>query len=193
MFDTDDDIIIIQLQGGQTITDNFDRGDSSDLGTNWTVVTSESAFNISSNTAIPSIVTSDCAERYSGVTWSDNQSSEVEVTLTGVDSGAGLGVIVRCASGARTYYRLVINALGGWTLGKNEGGSFSSLASGTTTYSAGAILKLSAIGTTITSTYNGTQLDSRTDTSISSGSPGISLSSVIVTGSVDDWVGKDGL
>jgi hypothetical protein len=127
------------------------------------------------------------------VTWTDNQSSEVKVTVTGTGAGNGGGVLVRCASGARTYYRLVIDANGAWATTKNVAGSSTSLASGTTTYSAGAVIKLSITGTTLVSTYNGVQLDSRTDSSIASGSPGIAYSASVTTCILDDWTGIDGL
>lgn len=179
--------------GGQTITDDFNRANNSDLGASWTTVTSEGNLEIISNTASTINVMTDDSERYSGVTWTDNQSSEAEITVSATDAGAGLGVIVRCASAARTYYRIVINSDGEWELLKQVAGTGTALASGTTTYVAGAVLKLSAIGTTITSTYNGSQIDTRTDSSIASGSPGIALSSNITSGNIDDWVGKDGL
>lgn len=180
---------------GQTQTDNF-TGTSADLGANWTVVTSDNPMMRSADVAI--VLTggeaNDAAEYYSGVTWTANQSSEAKIVgQTGVGGGAGYGVTVRNASAARTYYRLVINADGQWELGYRSAGTYNFLASGTTTYSAGAVLKLSAIGTTITSTYNGSQIDSRTDSNIpASGSPGVVYSSVS-TGSIDDWSGSDGL
>ena len=179
--------------GGQTVSDDFNRADNADLGANWTVVSGESTWTINGNTAIPSSTVADCTERYSGVSWTDNQSSEANATAGGSSAGAGPGVAVRCASGARTFYRLVIDNAGNWEMGKMVAGTFTSLATGTTTYSAGALIKLSAIGTTITSTYNGSQIDSRTDSSISSGSPGVSYSSFITTPSLDNWVGRDGL
>jgi len=178
---------------GQTITDAFTRGDSSDLGVNWTTITSETSIQLLSNSAQPSSVGADCGEYYSGATWTANQSSEAAITVTGGTAGTGGGVSVRCASGARTYYRAVIDASGHWEVGWVGTGTFHSLATGTTTYSAGAVMKISIIGTTLTTTYNSVQLDSRTDSNIATGSPGISYSSSTTTCIMDNWTGIDGL
>lgn len=177
--------------GGQTVSDSFTRADNADLGANWTPVVS--TLKIVSNAAQPANTGVDACERYSGVSWTDNQSSEAAITGGGGDAGGGTGVSVRCASGATTFYRLIFNGDGEWEVGRMVAGVFTSMASGTTTYSAGAVLKLSAIGTTITSTYNGSQLDSRTDVVIASGSPGVCYSSVTTSPTLDNWVGKDGL
>lgn len=179
--------------GGQTISDNFNRGDSADLGANWTVLTGEAAWKISVNTAQPSSTTTDCTEYYSGVSWTANQSSEGKVTVVEITAGNGVGVAVRCSTSARTYYRLVINSDGEWKVAKMVAGVYTVLTSGTATYSVGAVLKLTVSGTTLTSVYNGVQIGSTTDSAISSGSPGIMMSSTIISGSVDDWTGIDGL
>lgn len=177
--------------GGQTINDDFNRADSADAGANWTPVTGQ--LQIVSNSARLFDGSSAC-ERYSGVTWTDNQSSEVKVTANATAAaGSGYGVAVRCSASANTFYRLVINGDGEWELIKKVTGSNTVLTSGTATYSAGAVLKLSAIGTTITSTYNGSQLDSRTDSAIASGSPGLAYSTSLTSGNMDDWTGIDGL
>lgn len=177
--------------GGQTLTDNFNRADNADLGANWTPVTDQ--LQIIGNT-VQLFSGNDATERYSAVTWTANQSSEAKITAAAATSaGVGYGVSVRCASAANTCYRLVINGDGEWELGRVVAGAFTSMASGTTSYSAGAVLKLSAIGTTITSTYNGSQLNSQTEGTISTGSPGLAYSSSIASGNIDDWTGIDGL
>lgn len=177
--------------GGQTVTDDFNRADSADLGANWTPVTD--SFGIVSNSARPNNSNNDACERYSGVTWTANQSSQVKVTTTGTSAGAGGGVSVRCSTVAETHYRLVINADGEWELIRFVAGAATVLASGTATYASGAILKLSAIGTTITSTYNGSQIDTRTDAVIATGQPGVAYSSSSNDTVLDDWSGSDGL
>lgn len=186
---------------GQTITDDFNRANGGDIGANWTPVTSETAMQILSNQIQPQSAGADCGERYSGVTWAANQSSECAVTVTGGTAGTGGGVLVRCASGARTYFRLVVDDAGHWEVGRTVSGTFTSLATGTTTYSAGAKIKLTATGTSpsiqLTSVYNGSQLNSQTvnvgSTALDSGSPGISYSSATTTCILDDWTGIDGI
>ena len=176
---------------GQTVTDDFNRANSGDLSANWTPVVDQ--LQIVSNSAQP-FSGSDATERYSAVTWTANQSSEAKITCAATtDAGAGLGVGVRYSAADNTGYRLVINGDGEWELGRMSAGSFTFIASGTTTYSAGAVLKLSIIGTTLTSTYNGVQIDTRTDANIATGSPASVYSSSIASGNIDDWTGRDGL
>jgi hypothetical protein len=177
---------------GQTINDDFARGDYADLGANWTPL--QTTFKILSQTAQPEDFVSDACERYSGVTWTADQSSEAKVTVVGGTGGSGIGVAARCSASAVTFYRLVIGGSGDWELSWFNAGAFNSLASGNVTYVAGAVIKLSAVGTTITSTYNGSQLEiPRTHSGITSGFPGVAYSSETTSGNLDDWTGKDGL
>lgn len=177
--------------GGQTVTDNFNRADNSDLGASWTPVTDQ--LQIVGN-AVQLFSGNDATERYSAVTWTANQSSEAKITAAATTSaGVGYGVSVRCSAAANTCYRVVINGDGEWEIGRVVAGAFTSMASGTTAYSAGAVLKLSAIGSTITTTYNGSQLNSQSEGTITTGSPGLAYSSAIASGNIDDWTGIDGL
>jgi hypothetical protein len=177
---------------GQTINDDFARADDADLGANWTPVTD--SFKIVSQTAVTRDYVTDACERYSGVSWTANQSSEAKITCTGGGGARGMCVSVRCSAVAETYYRLVMGDNGDWELAWFNAGAYNPIASGNVTYVAGAVLKLSAIGTTITSTYNGSQLETpRTDANISAGSPGVAFSAWVTSASLDDWTGKDGL
>jgi hypothetical protein len=166
------------------------------LGASWTPI--DDSFTIDTNAADANSGSSDAAETYTGVSWTANQSSEVTITGTAWASGAGTGygVGVRMASGAITLYRLVINSAGDWELGSIVAGSFTFVASGTVTYASGAVLLLSAIGTSIAASYNSVALTGSpwTSSAIASGSPGIGHSSSTSAGGfIDSWTGKDGL
>lgn len=190
---------------GQDISDDFNRADNSDIGANWTVVTSEQPFRIVSQVVDCTLgsESNDHCERYSGVSWTANQSSECKVVCSATEGpGSGFGVVVRASDSTRSYYRLVINGDGEWEMGVNNSGTFTALSSGTTTFSSGAIIKLSATGTgtstVLVSTYNGSQINSFQHnmgggSPINSGWPGISYSSATVSGTIDDWRGIDGL
>lgn len=174
-------------------SDTFDRANETPLGNGvWTGVTGEeTTTNLTSNVAVSASAAQDTASRYSGTTWPDAHYSKIKVTAGTGGAGSGFGVSVRCATGSRTHYRLVINGDGEWELLEFSGGSSAALLSGTTTYSAGAYLELQANGTTLTCIYNGTTLNSTTDATITAGQAGLSYSSNISGCSGNDWEGGD--
>src|SRR5262245_16725233 len=139
-------------------TDNFNRADGG-LGANWTTITSETAMAIVSNHAEPSNTGADCSARYSARTWANDQNSRVKIVAVALGVEQGMGPFVRCASAARTYYRVVMVSAGAnnLSLHRNVAGSVSLLAQYTVTYSANAYLELRAQGqgtaTTLTTIY----------------------------------------
>ena len=172
-------------------TDAFD-GTDADLGTAWDVMTSEDAWLRLSGVAQPTNLLNDATESNNSVTWPDDQYSVAPATVDATTAGAGPGVAVRCATGSRTYYRVVINGDGEWELAKLVTGTFTSLASGTTTYSAGAIIRLESQSTTLRAYYNGSQLGTDvTDSAIATGRAGVSYSSPAVSASLASWEGGD--
>lgn len=173
-------------------TDNFNRPDSTDLGTTWDVVPGVVNCQIVSNAVRASADNAVCEESYNGVTWPDDQYSQVTLTVIGADTYAG--PLVRASAADWTFYlseaapseiRLFKTVSGTWT----QIGSFSG------TVSSGDVIRLEAQGTTIRAFQNGTQRISTTDSSISSGragihvmlEPSIPLDRVVL----DDWEGGD--
>jgi hypothetical protein len=173
-------------------TDNFNRADSTDLGTTWDVVPGTSNCQIVSNAVRASATNVDCDESYNGVTWPDDQYSQV--TLAAVNSGGSAGPGVRASTTASTFYTVeaTTNSIALW---KAVNGSWTQIGSFSGTVSAGDIIRLEAQGTTLRVRQNGTQRISVTDSSISSGraeihiflSSGTPLNAVIL----DDWEGGD--
>src|SRR5262245_56045692 len=91
----------------QLASDNFTRANSTGLGSNWTAVTGQGTFDISSNKAVCHDVTLDSAEFYNAISWPNDQYSEVTVAAiptTGTDL-AGIGCVVRASASANTFYR----------------------------------------------------------------------------------------
>jgi hypothetical protein len=89
----------------------------------WTQGTGETFnLNLSSNTVVPSSTADDSCAFYSGATWGNDQSSQCTISeAVGRNSGGeGVGVCVRHAAAARTYYRVVANhgATNNWTIGR---------------------------------------------------------------------------
>ena len=180
-------------------TDNFNRANSSGLGTNWTQTENVGVnrLDVSSNAATnANDGGSDASDFYNAVTWPNDQYSQADVTLNANPGDQdGPAVAVRMASAAVTYYRVV------WTLGqthlsiaKKVTGTYTLLtqpASGTLTN--GDLLRAEAQGTTIRGALNGSVSGSTTDSSISTGNAGLSYSSD-GTGKVatwDNWEGGD--
>jgi hypothetical protein len=108
--------------------------------------------------------------------------------------------MVRCASGARTYYRVVITSAAppnNLVLDKQLGGH-TILANYSTTYVANAYIELYVQGqgtaTTLTVIYNGAVFGPFVDnggSAINSGSPGPDYSSTAVGNRFDDWEGGE--
>jgi len=182
-------------------SDNFTRGDNTDLGTAWDECTGETipdGFDISSNTAIPSTVEGDLSETNNAASWPDDQYSQVTIATTApIVVGAGSGPTCRAATGAtKTYYRLVGNA-SGYELGRKIDGTFTSLSSGAgTTFAATDTLylevKTNGANTDWVLKKNGTTFASGSEaTVIASGRAGIAYSSPSSVAALSAWEGGD--
>lgn len=162
-------------------TDNFTRADSTGLGANWTVVTSEGSFDIHLNKALCHDKTVDSCEFYNGVVWPNDQYAEI--TVAGIQSpgqlGAGLGCLVRASASAQTYYRAFATGSGGqFQLKKRIAGVGTTLATAAGSVVLGDVIRLEAIGTTLNVYKNGVLvIGPVTDASIASGNAGIHYSS----------------
>jgi hypothetical protein len=179
--------------GGVSASDNFNRADANPIGGNWTTITSEGALAIGTNVVYAVNENLDGGAYYTGITWPNDQYSELEVTDSQANGlGTGIGVNVRCSTSARTYYRLVIDSGGSPNieLKKAVANTFTSLGTYTATFVNGQKLKLAVQGTTLTVFYNGVSLGTVTDSAIASGKGGISYSasSHNTTGG-DNWAG----
>lgn len=189
-------------------TDTFDRADNEDLGANWTVVTGEAAgFEIISNWAQPSDAggtlgngydAGDRAEIYTGASWPDAQYAQATIDqVAGTNNEAGIGVLLRGAGGAQTYYRIVVNAAASNNIevGKIVTGAFTSLGQLTSgTWAGGThILKVQISGFVFSVYRDGAFVGNVTDggSSIPSGYAGVAYSSTLTDGVLLDWEGGD--
>lgn len=183
--------------GSQSATDNFNRTETPMAG-NWTLVTSEpGTMDLNATVCIPHDTSTDSAYYYNAITPANNQFAQAKITVTGSSGGgSGLGVLVRCSTSARTYYTVVMDsaASNNIELAKMVAGTYTTLSGWprTITYVAGATLKLSITGTTITVTYNGAAVGAdTTDSSIASGRWGVRFSSSDSGPSMDDFAGGE--
>lgn len=179
-------------------TDNFNRADNADLGANWTPMTGESAWSIASNAATCA-VGSDSSERYSGLTWPDDQYAQAVIKQIGTaGSDVGPAILLRGASGARTFYRLLASAIGSGTsdswVSKQVAGSYTNIAAvdSSGTWAVNDVIYGEVKGTTIKLKRGAAEIISTTDSAIASGSPGIGYSGADSSAPIlDDWEAGD--
>lgn len=123
-------------------------------------------------------------------TFADDQYAQGTITQVG-SSLQRMGVAVRCSAG--NGYFLCAH-VGGWTLAKLVGFSFTSLASGSFTLATSDVLYLEAAADQIVAKRNGSTLATVTDTSHVSGNPGVSGIGEAASGTytlLDAWQGGD--
>jgi hypothetical protein len=148
-------------------TDDFNRADSTDLGSNWTEVVEN--WSIVSNQLAPANngTPSQICLCTQPTTTRDNS---VEVTYA-VFGSASMGVFCRSNAIANTYYLWRNNGTG-WALFRNQGGSFTQIGFAAGVVVNGDIVKIQAIGSTIKGFVNGVELVSVIDTTITTGNYG---------------------
>lgn len=184
-----------QIAGGSALaTDNFNRADANPINGNWTGFTSETNFQITSNTAAVGNGLSDNGCYENSATWPNDQYSQAEATVnTSFNDGSGIGVRVRMATGARTAYDSIVDASNHAFHSKFVSGTYTNIWSRAITFSAGAVIYLEVQGTTLVTKYNGSAVGaSNTDSSIASGKAGLRHSGNTDSLShLDNWEGGD--
>jgi hypothetical protein len=176
--------------------DNFNRLDGG-LGTSWTTVTGTDAPTIvSGSLRDPATGGTDAEAFYNAASLPNDQWAQVHVLKAITGTSRAVGVLLRQdPAGARTHYRVTAAGPLGTTatvaIQKHVSGTFTSLATVTTTVNQGDVLYGEVQGSTLVAKVNGTQVLSTTDTQIPSGAAaGIVV--FVDTGTtadaiVDDW------
>jgi hypothetical protein len=175
-------------------SDDFDRANNADIGANWTP--SGGGFKIVSNAAAPTNTASDSFERYTAISWPDDQYAEA--TISGIDAasgGEGIGVICRAdTTGVTTFYRLVGSA-SNFRLSRYNTGASTTLVEGAgTTFAVNDVIRLEirtiAEGAYYTCLKNGIPFTSGLDSSpLTSGQAGIVYSSTSTSAALASWSG----
>jgi hypothetical protein len=177
--------------GTQTNTDNFNRANEDPLsgGGNW--VSTTNRIQLISNTVQPLGTSNDREAIYTVWANGNNHYSQMKITSVASSTGNGFGVCVRHdpTVGTKTMYRLVLEGGGNFEVVKLVAGATTSLRTGTVSYVAATALGLSINGSTLKVWYAGVQIGADiTDSTITTGVPGIAYSSTVAsvpTG--DDW------
>jgi hypothetical protein len=173
--------------GGTTVSDSFDRANGG-LGSNWTTVPGTAAPQISGNTARAGTANALNSAYWSANTFGSDQFAQGTLPASsGGTDGPGLAVRLSAAKGYFLWYGNATNTVSLWRM--DSATSWTQLkASGTLTIApATDVWKIQVVGSTITGYQNGTQVIQATDTSITSGSPGIWL--YYAANQIDNWSG----
>jgi hypothetical protein len=169
-------------------SDNFNRANGA-LGTGWTA-TSDGALAISSQQVIGK-AGQNTGNTRTGETYPGDQFSQIQVTSTALSGGQWIAAAVRMQSSGQNAYA----GLYYWNFGspelmlfKRTGGAWTQLGG---VYNSGALatgtqLQVQAVGSTISLWQNGVQRLSVTDTSLTSGAPGIMAYG---NSTADNWSG----
>jgi hypothetical protein len=163
----------------QLASDNFHRADANPISGNWSpfVATPGLVFCIVSNQAEPAAdsALSIGGNFYNGISWPNDQYSEVTVgtSASGAASDAFLVLVRTSATG--NCYALVFACEGATTcvIQKYIAGAVTNLATFSFTATTGDVVRLSVQGSNLVVYKNGAQIGTATDSSITSGSPGM--------------------
>ena len=170
-------------------SDDFNRPNGP-LGANWTGI-SDGGLAISSQAAAGTNASGISGDMRTAESYSSNQYSQVEVTSAQLTGGQWIGPAVRLQDGGLDGYAGVYywdNGSPELMLFKRAGGKWAQLGG---TYSsgpltAGTVLKLEAVGSTLAFLENGVERIAVYDPSLAGGAPGILASG---TGQADHWSG----
>ena len=181
------------LSMGTLASDNFDRANSSTLGSNWTVVSPYCSIQVINNQ-----IQSNCAghakEYYSAISWPSDQWSQTQVVAATNNLN---GDVVRWQAGDDHYIGLV-SATGGAgtcsvTLDRDDAGTPTVLGTDSThcTVNPGDYIRTQAQGELISmiDATTGSLLLTSYDSTYAGGSPGIALIPVSAMSTADNWSG----
>lgn len=175
-------------------TDNFNRANGG-LGANWTDDNAGGSWSISSNQAVP-VNNQDNESHYSAVTWPNDHYCKAQMYANTTNTDTGPSLMVRhtgdYATGSK--YFSTVNHLGtnNVSVYKDVSNAYTLLTRLTQSWTDGDTWEVDVQGTTLTTKLNGSTIDSRSDSALATGSPGIFGSGTITTSAaLDNWEGGD--
>jgi hypothetical protein len=170
-------------------SDTFDRADNADLGTNWSVPTGSNACQIVGNDVRAGSLNVDCQEYYDGgITWPDDQYSEV--TVVNIGSFGASGPAVRLQTGTLAgYFVECIDA--NTKLWRNDAAGASTQLASVAAVAAGSVIRLAVVGTGLVVFDDGVPIIAVNDSvGPATGKPGIHcFASQAGSGRLDNWAG----
>lgn len=176
-------------------SDNFNRADSGTLGANWGAISTLSGFKIVSNQAVQATTGSNGGNRYTAVTFGNDQFSQITIAADPNNFNYG-GPCIRAASGAITYYGAGFDSFNSGNtrqrIWKVVATTWTSLAaSSSVNIAQNDVVYLQAVGNALTMKVNGSTVLTATDSAIASGQPGFQSRSPGNQATFDDWSAAD--
>jgi hypothetical protein len=172
--------VAVACQATQTTSatsDNFQRADSATLGSNWTPMT-DGSMAVSSAQAVGTGSWSTTGDIWTSASFTSDQYSQVTLSATALTGSQWIGTAVRAQNGGQDAYV----GMYWWNNGSPElevflrhGGAWQALAGWSTggALAAGAQLRLTMVGDSLSLTVNGIQRVATSDTTLTGGAPGI--------------------
>ena len=185
------------------VTDNFNRSDESPLsgGGAWTAWGGFARPNLSSNQVRwDSVAGGEQASRYTGISWGENQTAEIEVGAA-LGNDDYVGVIARASGAGGSEDGLILRLHkkhpdfgGGYEIILAEfiGGGGGGSGHAVSAPSIGDKIRLELTGTAVKGYYKG-NLEFDTTTTVTGGSPGLYITADANTVRADNWAGEDAL
>jgi len=177
-------------------TDTFTRANSSaSLGANWTVTNAsgQGALGVNANQAVTESGTYSSVSSWNGQSFEADQWSQVTVGVAPTANIQSVGPTVRNGavnSGNFYWYECAFTGgAGERTIAKTVSGTLTNLATTASGCNNGDLLRLEVVGNQITAFYNGALDLTVSDSSITSGGPGIGIYSSTTSPSASNWVG----
>lgn len=177
-------------------SDNFNRANENPLGNGvWSTASGQNPWQIVSNAATPTVVAgTDDRSYYSGIAWPNDQYSQAKLTVNlATGAGSGNGLSVRQSSSVDSSYGLIVDhgATTNVAIIRRVAGVGAVILSVTQAWTDGATWRFEVQGTALRGYLNGALVISTTDPNITSGSPGLWLSTDVTSALADDWEGGD--
>ena len=188
----------VSPDGLRTGSDNFNRADSSSLGSQWAsgVTAFGGEHQIVSGQVKHSASAGTSSNRYTGTGYHGNQYSQAQIV--GVpDSGGWTGVTVREGNNTGNGYLLIAFNNGGthqdMNLYRMDAGAYTQIGTWTSVFNAGDTIRLEVAGSTLTAYKNGSVLGTATDATYALGQPGIQSHTATGTDGayLDNWQGGE--
>lgn len=176
----------------EEFTDAFTRADNTDLGASYdSGYTGANNLQIVTNEVRATTVGADSAETYSGTISSADQYAQV--TITAIDSGGVVGVLLRASAPAtRNWVQVYVNTAGS-TIQVIDGATNPVIFTDATAWAVSDVLRVSAIGSEFRLYRNEALIGTVTDTTFASGRVGILVNhgTTLANARVDNFVAGD--
>jgi hypothetical protein len=171
-------------------SDDFNRANGA-LGANWTQQITGTSLVIVSNHAEANTSATSTWAFYTTGTWANDQESSATITC-GDSSYEGVSVRMSGVDAASNNYTYVTDCSSASQIQKRVAGVDTNLSVGLSIPASGSVIKLRAVGTTLTAYDDGVSIGSIGDADLASGKPGIfQYSSGGGSSWLDDWLGAD--